>query len=83
MRNNSLYASSYNAYRHAPSSYPYNPIKPTRQAPIQKWAEDIECVQTGSTASKGSIYISNVEAAENPITLNSTPLVMQNTTSRQ
>ena len=38
----------------------------------KKWPEDIECVMPSSDPQKGAIYISNVEAAENILTLNST-----------
>jgi hypothetical protein len=36
--------------------------------------EDIDCVIRGKTASQGSIYISNIEAAENIETLKSISL---------
>ena len=38
----------------------------------QKYPEDIQCVLISQDRSKGSIFISNVEAAENVSTLDST-----------
>lgn len=37
----------------------------------KKFPEDIECIMKSSDSEKGSLYISNVEAASNPLTLRS------------
>ena len=37
----------------------------------KKYPEDIQCVHPSSHPKKGAIYVSNVEAAENPNTLKS------------
>lgn len=49
-------------FNHAPLYNSYNP---------KKYPEDIECVYPSSDPKKGAIYVSNVEAAENPATLKS------------
>lgn len=49
---------------------------------LQKYSEDIQCVYPSPDPTKGSIYVSNVEAAENPQTLASKFSTIQNTTSR-
>lgn len=43
--------------------------------PSKVYPEDIECVVVSSDPSKGAIYISNVEAAENPKTLKSSSII--------
>ena len=48
----------------------------------KKWPEDIECIIKASDPSCGSLYISNVEAAENVNTLKSTNQVIKNLASR-
>jgi hypothetical protein len=50
---------------------------------VRRFPEDIECVHRSNSLDRGSIFISNVEAAQNPNTLRSTPNAMQDTTSRQ
>ena len=44
----------------------------------QKFPEDIECIIKGKSSSQGSLYISNIEAAENLNTLKSTNAVREN-----
>jgi protein-tyrosine phosphatase len=39
----------------------------------KKFPEDIECIIKSKDPDAGSLYISNVEAAENPMTLKSNP----------
>lgn len=56
----------------------YHDLGNNRYAPMQrKYPEDIECIIKSTHPSKGSLYISNVEAAENPQTLKS---ILQNYT---
>jgi hypothetical protein len=64
------------------SSYSFSMPKPYHSIDMPKtFPEDIECIVKAKTADKGSLYISNVEAASNPNTLKSNPLFKQNTTS--
>ena len=49
----------------------------------KKWPEDIECIIKASDPSCGSLYISNVEAAENINTLKSIYLAIKNWASGQ
>lgn len=43
----------------------------------KKFPEDIECIIQSRNLSSGSLYISNIEAAENINTLKSTPSMTQ------
>lgn len=47
-----------------------------------KYPEDIECVLVSECPDKGSIFISNVEAAQNVNTLRSKTVAIQNTKSK-
>jgi hypothetical protein len=42
---------------------------PKASAMPEKWPEDIQCVYPSKHPQKGSIYVSNVEAASNHLTL--------------
>lgn len=48
-----------------------------------KFPEDIECIIHSPHPDRGSLFISNIEAAENLATLRSTPDLTQNTASLQ
>jgi hypothetical protein len=49
----------------------------------QKFPEDIECIIKGKSSTQGSLYISNIEAAENLKTLKSTLSLRENSKSEQ
>jgi hypothetical protein len=53
--------------------YLYNHPQKTNK----KWPEDIECIIKSNNPDKGSLYLSNVEAAENPATVRSTYSLIQ------
>lgn len=48
-----------------------------------KFPEDIECIISSPQPDRGSLYISNIEAAENINTLKSTALLIKNIASLQ
>lgn len=47
---------------------------------LKRFPEDIQCILQGPDREAGSIFISNIEAAENPNTLRSTFSSMKNST---
>lgn len=45
---------------------------------VKRFPEDIQCIIQGRGHESGSLYISNIEAAESPSTLRSTTKFIQN-----
>lgn len=66
------------------TAYPYSNYRytaysmPKQHGLLEKYPEDIQCVYPSGDPTKGSIYVSNVEAASNIKTLNSKQLMIKN-----
>jgi hypothetical protein len=65
-------------------NYSYSMPRPYQSVEMPKtFPEDIECIVTAPTPDRGSLYISNVEAASNPSTLKRSHGLMQGSGSRR
>jgi hypothetical protein len=62
------------------NSYRFGYSLPKSNAMPEKWPEDIQCVHPSKNPNKGSIYVSNVEAASNHETLSSIYNEIKNST---